>query len=117
MAFLNSSFGQIQFEIHANNQEGLRKLEGFMIEKLEVIDQDMLTEKEIDKVLKELDELNSLNQDFIGTETENPRYKLDATIAEIIFNKDNMGFTDSKSLNDYFENFLKELVLDRANKM
>lgn len=115
-AFLNSTFGQIQFEIHANNQEGMRKIEGFMIEKIKIPDLNKLTDEEIKEVVKQFDILNSLNKDFVGVEKNNIRTDLDFSIAKIIFKRNNLGFSDIESLTKHFEEFLKEIVFDRINK-
>jgi len=113
-AFLNSCFGQIQFEIHSNNQEGLRKLEGFHINEFTIPDLKQLTKSEIDNVVSEFDNLNSKNVIISGDEgIVTPRRELDEALAKIIFNKDNLGFSSSIQLTNFFELFLADLVEDR----
>jgi len=114
-AFLNSVYGQIQFEIHANNQEGMRKLEGFMIEKLRVPDLNALTQEELENVVDKLVKLNSMNIDYLGIESENPRRELDLAIAKILYRRNKMGFDSPEHLNEHFEDFLKDIVIDRTN--
>ena len=113
-AFLNSSFGQIQFEIHSNNQEGMRKLEGFHINEFKIPDLKQLTKSEIDNVVSEFDALNSKNVIISGDEgIVTPRRELDEEIANIIFNKNSLGFSSSTQLTNFFELFLADLVEDR----
>jgi hypothetical protein len=113
-AFLLSAFGQIQFELNANNQEGLRKLEGFHIKRLLIPDLTSLTRNEIVSVVTEFDTLNTLNQEFSGDEgISTPRRNLDLAISRIVFTRDNLGFGSPESLSDYFELFLADLVEDR----
>ncbi len=114
-AFLNSVYGQIQFEIHANNQEGMRKLEGFMIEKLRVPDLNVITKEELENVVNELEKLNSMNVDYLGIEKENPRKGLNLAIAKILYRINKMGFDSPDHLNEHFQNFLKEIVIDRTH--
>lgn len=114
VAFLNSCFGQIQFEINSNNQEGLRKLEGFHINEFKIPDLKQLSKAEIDLVVDEFENLNNLNVTISGDEgLSSQRRQLDEEIAKIIFNKDNLGFSSSIKLTDFFELFLADLVEDR----
>ena len=113
-AYLNSCFGQIQFEIHSNNQEGLRKLEGFHIDELKVPDLRQLTKAEIDSVVSEFENLNSLQITVSGDEgITTSRRQLDLEVANIIFNKNSLGFQNVNQLTDFFELFLADLVEDR----
>lgn len=113
-AYLNSCFGQIQFEIHSNNQEGLRKLEGFHINELKVPDLKQLTKNEIDSVVTAFENLSNLSISVSGDEgLTSPRRQLDEEIANIIFNRDNLGFSTSTQLTNFFELFLADLVEDR----
>lgn len=113
-AFLNSCFGQIQFEIHSNNQEGLRKLEGFHINELKVPDLRKLTKDEIDFVVSAFENLNSLSVSVSGDEgLSTPRRQLDEEVAKIIFSKDSLGFNSSIEMTNFFELFLADLVEDR----
>ncbi|MCI0920548.1 BpuSI family type II restriction endonuclease [Sphingobacterium rhinopitheci] len=113
-AFLNSCFGQIQFEIHSNNQEGLRKLEGFHINEFKIPDLRQLTKTEIDSAVIEFENLNNLNISISGAEgLGTPRRLLDEAICKIIFNRNNLGFSTFAEMTDYFELFLADLVEDR----
>lgn len=112
--YLNSCFGQIQFEIHSNNQEGLRKLEGFHINELKVPDLRQLTKAEIDSVVSAFENLNNLSVSVSGDEgLSTPRRPLDEDVAKIIFSKDNLGFNSSTEMTNFFELFLADLVEDR----
>lgn len=116
-AWLLSSFGQIQFEMHANNQEGMRKIEGGMIEKLKIPDLQQMTGEEISKVVRRFEELNNTDKDVSGIEEgHNPRHDLDLAIGEMMFSRDRLGFGDATSLVKFFEDFLTELVMDRVNQ-
>jgi hypothetical protein len=113
-AYLNSCFGQIQFEIHSNNQEGLRKLEGFHINEMKVPDLRQLTKLEIDSVVTSFENLNNLNISVSGDEgLSTPRRQLDEEVAKIIFSKNNLGFNSSAEMTNFFELFLADLVEDR----
>jgi|GEM_PF-859140 len=113
-AFLLSTFGQIQFELNANNQEGLRKLEGFQIKRFKIPDLVQFTQAEIVSVVTEFDALNIANPEFSGDEgLATPRKNLDLSIGRIIFLKNNLGFASVDAMVNYFELFLAELVEDR----
>jgi methylase of polypeptide subunit release factors len=113
-AFLLSAFGQIQFELNANNQEGLRKLEGFQIKKFSIPDLIQFTQAEILSVVVAFEALNLTNSEFSGDEgLATPRRNLDLAIGNIVFQKDNLGFATSEEMVNYFELFLADLVEDR----
>lgn len=113
-AFLLSSFGQIQFELNANNQEGARKLELFQIKRFKIPDLTQFTQAENVSVVAEFDAINIANPEFSGDEgLATPRRNLDLAIGNIIFQKDNLGFATVGAMVDYFELFLAELVEDR----
>ena len=113
-AYLNSCFGQIQFEIHSNNQEGMRKLEGFHIDELKVPDLRLLSKTEIDTVVTAFENLSAQNITVSGDEgLSTQRRQLDEEIAKIIFAKNNLGFSSSIQLTNFFELFLADLVEDR----
>jgi len=113
-AFLLSTFGQIQFELNANNQEGLRKLEGFQIKRFKIPDLTQFTQVEIVAVVAEFDALNLVNREFSGDEgLATPRRNLDLAIGRIIFLRNNLGFVSVDAMVNYFELFLAELVEDR----
>ncbi len=113
-AFLLSAFGQIQFELNANNQEGLRKLEGFQIKKFRIPDLIQFTQVEILSVVAAFESLNVTNSEFSGDEgLATPRRNLDLVIGNIVFQKDNLGFATSEEMVNYFELFLADLVEDR----
>lgn len=114
-AFLISVFGQIQFELNANNQEGCRKLEGFQLMKFKIPNLTMLRESEVTSVLCELDRLDSLGVPISGAEgLRSPRRELDLSIARIIYSRANLGFNTLGEMVDYFELFLADLVEDRS---
>ncbi|RFS22704.1 hypothetical protein DVR12_12995 [Chitinophaga silvatica] len=113
-SFLLSVFGQIQFELNASNQEGLRKLEGFQIKRFRIPDLSSITQSEIDNVVNEFLSLNAANIEFSGDEgTNTPRRNLDIAIGSIIFSRDHLGFRTVEEMVDYFELFLADLVEDR----
>lgn len=113
-AFLNSCFGQIQFEVHSNNQEGLRKLEGFHIDEIKVIDLRKVSKAEINSVITAFDGFNRLGATVSGDEgLTTSRRQLDEEIGKIIFSRNNLGFSTSNQLTDFFELFLADLVEDR----
>ena len=112
-AFLTSSFGQIQFEIHGNSQEGSRKIEKRNIEKIYIPDPSSLSQQQLDKVLDSYHSLDAMNIDVLGVEETNLRDELDSAIANIMFMKNNLGFESFSSFKEYFQKFLKELVENR----
>jgi methylase of polypeptide subunit release factors len=114
-AFLLSCFGQIQFEIHSNNHEGLRKLEGYGLDNFKLPDIKLIPVKNIKKIAQEFVNLNNSDDTvFTGDEgASTPRRQLDLAIGEIIFNYNNLGFATAKELVNDFELFLAELVEDR----
>jgi len=113
-AYLNSCFGQIQFEIHSNNQEGMRKLEGFHIDELKVPDLRLFSKTEIDTVVTAFENLSTQNITVSGDEgLSTQRRQLDEEIAKIIFAKTNLGFSSNIQLTNFFELFLADLVEDR----
>jgi len=113
-AFLNSCFGQIQFEIHSNNQEGLRKMEAFQVEKLKIPDLSLINNQEVNDVVSAFNLFNNNHISVSGDEgLLTPRRQLDEEIAKIIFAKNNLGFNSSIQLTNYFELFLADLVEDR----
>ena len=113
-AFLTSSFGQIQFEIHGNSQEGSRKIEKRNIEKIYIPDPDSLSNYQLDRVLEAYHSLDAMNIDVLGIEEINLRDELDSAIANIIFMENNLDFESSSILKEYFQKFLRELVENRV---
>ncbi len=113
-AFLLSTFGQLQFELYGNSQEGSRKIEKRNIEKFHVPSPDSLTRLQMDKVLMAYNTLDDMDVDMLGTEGVNLRDELDDAISGIIFQKNNLGFENSHDLKIYFHDFLKELVENRV---
>lgn len=112
-AFLNSCFGQIQFEINSNFQEGLRKIEKFNIEQFKVPNLNQITDAEINSVNSAFDMFNNQNIAISGDEgITSPRRQLDIEVANIIFTRDNLGFQNVNQLTDFFELFLADLVED-----
>lgn len=116
VAFLLSSFGQLQFEIISNNHEGNRKLEKFMIKKFKVLDVNELDEYEIDNVINEFKTLNSLNKDINFEENMDIRDDLDLAIGEIIFKRDTLGFSNVTELVSFFKEFNKDLIKMRLKQ-
>jgi methylase of polypeptide subunit release factors len=114
VAYLLSSFGQIQYELNANNQEGLRKLEGFQVQRFQVPDISQITENQIDSVVFEFEKLNKNVTNFCGDEgVYHPRHDLNMAFAEIIFAENTLSFSSSTEMCIYFELFLADLVEDR----
>ena len=115
-AFLLSSFGQLQIELQSNDQEGMRKLEVFQIERIRIPNTSLLTPNEIINVNLEFDKLSNSALDFVGTEGLNgPRRALDQRIAEVLFSRDSLGFDNVTTYTDYFENMLFDIVRERRN--
>lgn len=113
-AYLLSSFGQIQYEINSNNQEGLRKIEGFHIAQFKVPDVRQLTKTEIQNVVNAFDTLNNEQISFRGDEgIATPRKDLDRTIGQIIYPRNHLGFSSVDKLVQFFQLFLAELVNER----
>jgi len=114
-AFLTSSFGQLQFEIHGSNQDGSRKIEKGNIEKFRVLDPSASSKQQFDKVLSAFDSLDSLNVDVLGNEDDNLREELDSAFAEIMFTEEKPEYDNSNDFKIYFQTFLRELVEDRVS--
>jgi hypothetical protein len=113
-AYLLSSFGQIQYELNANNQEGLRKLERFQVLHFKLPDLGLLKIEELESVVNEFDSLNLLNVEFRGDDGINdPRHNLNLAIGNIIFAQNSLGFPNVDDFVTYFELFLADLVEDR----
>jgi hypothetical protein len=112
-AFLLSSFGQLQFEIHGNSQEGSRKIEKRNIEKIQAPNPNSLSPTQIDNVLKAYHSLDDLDVDFLGNEDINLRNDLDNAVSQVIFMENNLGFNNANELMKHFQKFLKELVENR----
>lgn len=115
-AFLLSSFGQLQLELQSNNQEGMRKLEVFQLERLRIPDPSNISQPEVDKVNTEFGALSNLNTSFLGDEGLNgPRRNLDMEIATILFNDDPLGFSTINGYVDFFETMLSNIIRERRN--
>lgn len=113
-AFLLSAFGQIQFELNAGNQEGARKIEGFMILNLKIPDLTQLSPDEITSVVSEFDALNLANPEFNGEEgISTPRRALDTAIGKILYARNLLSFSSVEKMVDYFELYLADLVEER----
>jgi methylase of polypeptide subunit release factors len=113
-AFINSCFGQIQLEIHSNNREGTRKLEGEHLNMVKIIDIKKVSRIEAESVVRAFESLNNLNVSVSGDEgLSTPRRQLDEEVAKIIFSKNNLGFNSSTEMTNFFELFLADLVEDR----
>jgi type I restriction-modification system DNA methylase subunit len=115
-AFMLSSFGQIQFELIANDQEGMRKIEAFMLEKLTVIDPQGIPAALVNSVVEAFEELNNTNSTFAGVEvTDNPRQKLDESIAQVLLHMGMNGFENADKLVKFAQLFLADLVQERQS--
>ena len=113
-AFLLSSFGQVQLELLTGNQEGMRKLEVYHLEKLRVPDSSKIDHKAIETIGLEFDKLSSKPSNFVGLEgIDGPRSRLDLEIARYLFYQDNWGFTNPKELANAMANILDEIVTER----
>ena len=106
VAFLNSSFGQLFFEVFSNNQEGSRKLEKFIIEKFKVPSLSRVDQKSKKKIINELKKLNDKNQSYLGIEEKNIRLELDRQIA-LLFNFKDYGYKNNDSFVSDIQNLLK----------
>ena len=115
-AFLLSSFGQLQFEIHGNSQEGSRKIEKRNIELFRVPNPNKISSDDLRNVINSFINLDNQDIDFVGTEQDNLRDELDESIAKILFSKNDLGFNNANELKSYFQRFLAEVVIDRNNK-
>lgn len=116
-AYLMSSFGQLQFELEAGNQEGMLKVESFMVKKMKSIDPDELDEEEVDALSSALGQFNDLGKAVKGNEgISTPRRNLDLAVASVLINHGLSGFEGSAKLADFAEFFLKDLVDDRSNQ-
>lgn len=117
LAYLISSFGQIQFEVHSNNHEGLRKMEKFMIKKIKSIDPSLLRGSEKEEILTEFKRFNELDIDIRGDEGVNSaRYPLDKVIASVLLKYDqNLPFDDPNDLAEFGALFCQELVSYRIS--
>lgn len=92
----------------------MRKLEGFHIDELKVPDLRLLSKTEIDAVVTAFENLSAQNITVSGDEgLSTQRRQLDEEIAKIIFAKNNLGFSSSIQLTNFFELFLADLVEDR----
>lgn len=113
-AFLLSSFGQVQLELLTGNQEGMRKLEVYHLEKLCVPDSSKIDYRTIEMINLEFDHLSSKPSNFVGLEgIDGPRCKLDLEIARYLFSQDNMGFDNPEELANFTANMLTEIVTER----
>ncbi len=116
-AYLVSSFGQIQFEVQSNNQEGMRKFEKRSALKLKVIDPSRLSESEINTVIERFNVLNSANCEFLGLEiSDSPRKELDLSIANILFTHDPQDYGSTEDLYNDVKRFLFDLVEGRSTQ-
>lgn len=115
-AYLASSFGQIQFELIANDQEGMRKIEGFMIDKLRVIDPVKIPPANLDEIVEALEQLSDAEVSFSGLEgVTSPRAQLDEAISRALVSVGMSGFSDPERLTRFAQVFLAELVEGRVN--
>ena len=113
--FLNSSFGQIMFEIESQDMEGLRKIErGVIAEKIFVPIKDLSSSKEEMKRIN--DAFLMLNYGITGMDDDKTRDRLDLVTAEILW-KHEPAFqhfaASPENLANLAKEFLRELVRDR----
>jgi hypothetical protein len=115
-AYLLSAFGQIQFEMFGNNQEGLLKIEKFAIDKLKSIDPAMLGEEDMIMIGIAFDEFSTLGVTVKGDEgVRSPRKILDLAIAKVLLKYSTTNSSTPEELADFAELFLEELVIDRSS--
>lgn len=114
--FLNSSFGQIMFEIESQDREGLRK-----IEKGTIADKILIPITDLSSSKKEMKSINDaflkLNYNVTGIDDDETREKLDLIVAEILLKHEPefRSFAASpESLKTLAREFLTELVRDRC---
>ncbi|MED5351183.1 MAG: BpuSI family type II restriction endonuclease [Candidatus Thermoplasmatota archaeon] len=113
-AFLLSSFGQLQLELLTGNQEGMRKLEIYHLQKLCVPDSSKIDRRTIEMINLEFNYLSSKPSNFVGLEgIDGPRCKLDLEIAKYLFSQDNLGFKNPQDLANKTAKILDAIVRER----
>jgi len=116
-SYLMSAFGQLQFELEGGNQEGMLKIEAFMVRGMKSIDPDELKSEEVDSLCAALEQFDALGESVKGDEgIETPRRDLDLAMASVLINHGIGGFENNAKLADFAELFLKDLVDDRSNQ-
>lgn len=109
-AFLNSSFGQLMFEIESIDREGLRKIEKFNLSKIFIPIKNLGKDEEIVKEI--IKEFEFLPYGLTGLENApSSRYKLDSAISRLLWKHD----PSFRSYATSPEDFAKELELDLRN--
>ena len=107
-AYLLSSFGQIQLELLAGNQEGMRKLEVAHLKKLFVPDSSDIDVATLNNINAEFDILASNPSNFVGVEgVDGPRKKLDLAIATYLFSQNQLNFS---SVEDFTKAWVENLT-------
>lgn len=115
--FLNSSFGQIFFELESDNREGLRKIEVTpMMQKILIPVKGL--NGCIEQIRNIIDEFNSLEFGLTGLEgtTSNPRSRLDIAVARLLLEIEpslERISSSPETLAEAAENSLQEIVRDR----
>lgn len=114
--FLNSSFGQMMFEVECQDREGLRKTEkGVMAEKIFVPTGDL--DKCTTEINNIVEKFKKLDYGLTGLESNTSRNELDLAVAELLC-KIEPNFkthaTTPKELADLSRESLIELVRDRC---
>ena len=113
-AFLLSSFGQLQLEMVANNQEGMRKLEVYQIKKVKIPDTSTINSDILNRVNCAFDDLAEGPSNFVGLEVKNsPREILDLVMAEYLYSLNDLGFGTVQEYRDYYVAVLHKIVIER----
>lgn len=116
-AFLLSSFGQIQLELLAGNQEGMRKLEVYHLKKLFVPDSSHINVETLSNINAEFDILAAKPSNFVGVEgVDGPRKKLDIAIATYLFSQNQLGHSSVEEFTKAWVDKLTKIVLKRRPK-
>jgi hypothetical protein len=107
-AFLNSSFGQLMFEIESIDREGLRKIEELNLNRICIPINVLKNDKEIVKEI--VDEFKSLPHGLTGLEdVPSPRYKLDSAFSKLLWKYDQCFSCYAKSPEDFTKDLEKDL--------
>jgi len=113
LAFLLSSFGQLQFELLGNNHEGMRKMEKFMLQKLKVPDISKIKKPKIEEIVKILEKLK---EDFNGLEENKLRNELNSLFSEVLYKIDKKDFNSPEEMNLLVKNILQTVLEERIIK-
>ena len=112
-AFLLSTFGQLQIELVAGDQEGARKLELGHIKKLFVPNSSDIDIGILDSINLEFDKLAAAPSNFIGVEgVDGVRKDLDLAVGTYLFSQDTLGFSN---VEEFVEDAVK--ILERLPRL